>query len=267
MTINKYLQNKVDINEILESDRDFILRQIDQIENKETPLFSEKEKYCIYRILSIYYIDYLNSGETIWRTTANIYNDIDGFDNNDTIKDINKVLELLVSKNILKVEKRNEGNTQFYFENYNFSDAVINSLKAIVSNDNENIEDSNCEYECNNKSYDCKNCQSEEDIKKIEIIRAENIFMIYNNYHGEAINQIETTLKSVFGFEITNNDNLLNFKIGGAKSDSDTCGYNLYLSRGYIVFEAEDNSTIDNVYTLDNVAELVDLIKDIKEDN
>lgn len=131
-------------------------------------------------------------------------------------------------------------------------------LKAIVSNDNENIKDSNCEYECD-KSYDCKNCQAEEDIKKTAIIRAGNIFMIYNNYHGEAINQIEESLKSVFGFEITNNDNLLNFEMGG-------CGYNLYLSRGYIVFEAEDNSTIDNVYTLDNVAELIDLIKDINED-
>ena len=260
MTINKYLQDKVDISEITESDRDFILRQIDQIDNKETPLFSEKEKYCIYRILSIYYIDYLNNdnNETVWRTDTNIYNDIDGFDNNDTIEDINKVLELLVSKNILKVEKRNEENTQFYFENYNFSDAVINSLKAIVSNDNEKIKDSNCEYECNN-GYDCKNCQSEEDIKKTAIIRAENIFMIYNNYHGEAINQIEASLNSVFGFEITNNDNLLNFEMGG-------CGYNLYLSRGYIVFEAEDNSTIDNVYTVDSFAELVDLIKDIKED-
>lgn len=258
MTINKYLQNKVDINEITESDRDFILKQIDQIENKETPLFSEKEKYCIYRILSIYYIDYLNK-ETIWRTDTNIYNDIGGFDNNDTIEDINKVLDVLVSKNILKVEKRNEENTQFYFENYNFSDAVINPLKAIVSNDNENIKDSNCEYECN-KSYDCKNCQSEEDIKKTAIIRAENIFMIYNNYHGEAINQIEESLTSIFGFEITNNNNLLNFEMGG-------CGYNIYLSRGYIVFEAEDNSTIDNIYTLDNVAELIDLIKDLREDN
>ena len=52
MTINKYLQDKVDINEITESDRDFILRQIDQIENKETRLFSEKEKYCIYLFLA-----------------------------------------------------------------------------------------------------------------------------------------------------------------------------------------------------------------------
>mgnify|MGYP004732925061 CR=1 FL=1 len=35
MTINKYLQDKVDINEIIESDRDFILKAIDKIDNKK----------------------------------------------------------------------------------------------------------------------------------------------------------------------------------------------------------------------------------------
>lgn len=83
---------------------------------------------------------------------------------------------------------------------------------------------------------------------------------LYKEYSEKTLKDIEKNLKSVFGFEITNNDNLLNFEMGG-------CGYNLYLSRGYIVFEAEDNSTIDNVYTLDNVAELIDLIKDLQEDN
>lgn len=84
---------------------------------------------------------------------------------------------------------------------------------------------------------------------------------LYKEYSEKTLKDIEKNLKSVFGFEITNNlDNLLNFKMGG-------CGYNLYLSRGYIVFEAEDNSTIDNVYILDNVAELVDLIKELQEDN
>lgn len=237
MTINKYLQDKVDISEITESDRDFILRQIDMIENKGVPLFSEKEKYCIYRILSIYYIDFLNSAD-IERIDSNILENISDGISKDNIRELNKILKLLVSKNILKMR------IGVYAKYYTFSDAVINSLKRIISND--------CEYECNNKS-------SEEDIKKTAIIRAENIFMIYNNYHGEAINQIETTLKSVFGFEITNNNNLLNFEMGG-------CGYNLYLSRGYIVFEAEDNSTIDNVYTVDSFAELIDLIKDLRED-
>ena len=82
---------------------------------------------------------------------------------------------------------------------------------------------------------------------------------LYKEYSEKTLKDIEKNLKSVFGFEITNNDNLLNFEMGG-------CGYNLYLSRGYIVFEAEDNSTIDNVYTLDNVAELIDLIKELRED-
>lgn len=252
MKIEKYLQDKVDINEITESDRDFILRQINMIENKETSLFSEKEKYCIYRILSIYYIDYLNN-ETVWRTDTNIYNDIDGFDNNDTIEDINKVLDVLVSKNILKVEKRNEENTQFYFENYNFSDAVINPLKAIVSNDNENIKDSNCE-----KSF------IEPRVEAKKFLQAH--FEAYQKYDEIVLNDIGMILTECFNFEANSDNGMITFKMNGAKAGSEPCNYNVYLSRGYIVFEAEDNSTIDNVYTIDSFAELIDLIKDLIED-
>lgn len=245
MTLNKYLQNKVDINEITESDRDFILRQIDQIENKGVSLFSEKEKYCIYRILSIYYIDCLNNddNETVWRTTTNIYNDIDGFDNNDTIEDINKVLDVLVSKNILKVEKRNEENTQFYFENYNFSDAVINSLKAIVSNDNENIKDSNCE-----KSF----IEPRVEAKKF----LEAHFEAYQKYDEIVLNDIGMILTECFNFEANSDNGMINFKMND-------CNYNVYLSRGYICLEEEDNSSVENVWNAESVEEFIDLIKDL----
>ena len=132
MTIEKYLQDKVDINEITESDKDFILREINRADswNGKTILRDEKYKYLLFRILSIYYIDYLNNA-TIYRTDEDIYNDIDGYDNKDEIKDINKILVVLVDKNVLKVEKRNEENTQFYFDNYTFSDAVVNSLNGV----------------------------------------------------------------------------------------------------------------------------------------
>lgn len=242
MTIEKYLQDKVDINEILESDRDFILRQIDQIENKETPLFSEKEKYCSYRILSIYYIDYLNN-ETVWRTATNIYNDIDGFDNNDTIEDINKVLELLVSKNILKVEKRNEENTQFYFENYTFSDAVINPLKAIVSNDNENIKDSKSEKSFIEPRAETKNF-------------LEAHFEAYQKYDEIVLNDIGMILTECFNFEANSDTGMINFKMND-------CNYNVYLSRGYICLEEEDNSSVENVWNAESVEEFIDLIKDL----
>lgn len=256
MTINKYLQDKVDINEITESDRDFILRQIDQIENKEVSLFSEKEKYCIYRILSIYYIDYLNNNnnKTVWRTATNIYNDIDGFDNNDTIEDINKVLELLVSKNILKVEKRNEENTQFYFENYTFSDAVINSLKAIVSNDNENIKDS--------KS---KKFFIEPRVEAKKFLEAH--FEAYQKYDEIVLNDIGMILTECFNFEANSDNGIINFKMNGAKAGSEPCNYNVYLSRGYICLEEEDNTGIENIWKADSIEQFIDLIKDLAEDN
>lgn len=249
MTIEKYLQDKVDISEITESDRDFILRQIDQIDNKETPLFSKKEKYCIYRILSIYYIDYLNN-EIVWRTDTNIYNDINDFDSNDTIKDIDKALELLVSKNILKVEKRNEENTQFYFENYTFSDAVINSLKAIVSNDNENIKDSNCEKSFIEPRVEAKNF-------------LEAHFEAYQKYDEIVLNDIGMILTECFNFEANSDTGMINFKMNGAKAGSEPCNYNVYLSRGYICLEEEDNTCADNIWHADGIKMLIDLIKDL----
>lgn len=241
MTIEKYLQYKVDINEITESDRDFILNQLDVISHKQDFNTCElRDAVIVYFLL-----DYRQSKMFLEKTESDLEKELSEmyfFDKQLLAVVLNELVDIKI---LLNVSNK-----------YCLSYAYIMALEM----NNENIKDSNCEYECNNKSYDCKNCQSEEDIKKTAIIRAENIFMIYNNYHGEAINQIEESLKSVFGFEITNNDNLLSFEMGG-------CGYNLYLSRGYIVFEAEDNSTIDNVYTLDNVAELIDLIKDLREDN
>ena len=98
-----------------------------------------------------------------------------------------------------------------------------------------------------------------DDTKKTAIIRAENIFMIYNNYHNEALNQIETTLKSVFGFEIESDNGKLDFQMGD-------CIYNVYLSRGFICLEEEDNSSIENIWNVDSVEEFIELIKDLMED-
>lgn len=242
MTIEKYLQDKVDINEILASDRDFILKAIDKIENKKN--FREEHKYYIYRILSIFYIDYLNEVR-VKRVKEDIFNNIRDGITKDKISELEIVLDILFFENVLR--KDSSVFTCFYYLN----DAVLN--------DNENIKDSNCEYECNN-GYDCKNCQSEEEIKKTAIIRAENIFTTYNNYHNEAIKQIETTLKSVFGFEIESADGKLDFQMGD-------CIYNVYLSRGFIWLEEEDNSSVENVWNAESVEEFIDLIKDLQEDN
>mgnify|MGYP004532390975 CR=1 FL=1 len=213
-TIEKYLQDKVDINEITESDRDFILKAIAHIENKKN--FREEHKYYIDRILSIYCIDYLNK-ENVKRTDEEIFSNIKDGITKDKMWELKIVLDILFFENVLK--RKSSVYSHFHYLN----DAVINSLN-----------------------------KSEEDIKKIAIIRAENIFTTYNNYHNEAINQIETTLKSVFGFEIINNDNLLNFEMGG-------CNYNVYLSRGYICLET------DSIWHASSIEMLIDKIIKKKE--
>lgn len=92
------------------------------------------------------------------------------------------------------------------------------------------------------------------DIKYID-----NKVKEYHKVNNSLLLEIKKYLKLFLDFEVEENNGMLNFEMGG-------CGYNLYLSRGYIVFEAEDNSTIDNVYTVDSFGELVDLIKDLAED-
>lgn len=132
MTVNKYLQDKVDINEITESDRDFILKAIDKIDNKKD--FREEHKYYIYRILSIYCIDYLEK-ENVKRTTEEILNNIKDGITKDKKCELEIVLDILFFENVLKRD------SSVYSHFHYLSDAVINLLNKIVSNDNENIKE------------------------------------------------------------------------------------------------------------------------------
>ena len=92
-----------------------------------------------------------------------------------------------------------------------------------------------------------------------EVIKANNIFMIYKNYHNDALNQIEAILKSVFGFETESDNGLLHFEMNG-------CGYDCYLSRGYIILEENGNRHAEDVWNADSIEEFIDLINDLKED-
>lgn len=147
----------------------------------------------------------------------------------------------------MKVEKRNEENTQFYFENYTFSDAVINSLKAIVSNDNEKIKDSNCK-----KSF----IEPRVEAKKF----LEAHFEAYQKYDEIVLNDIGMILTECFNFEANSDSGMINFKMND-------CNYNVYLSRGYICLEEEDNTCADNIWHADGIEMFIDLIKDLREDN
>lgn len=93
------------------------------------------------------------------------------------------------------------------------------------------------------------------DLKHIDKIKVK----AYQKSASELLSEIKKYLTLYLNFEVSQNNNLLNFEMSG-------CGYNIYLSRGYICLEEEDNSTIENIYNVESVSELVDLIKDLKED-
>lgn len=174
---------------------------------------------------------------------------------------INEEIEDLKSTLNYVIEKAKEKGTNcleiIYNTNYTYTKTIDDINKETVLRE---IDEARTGEE-GIKSIKLNGNNISEEFDKIkEEYFTEAYIELYKEYSEKTLKDIEKNLKSVFGFEITNNDNLLNFEMGG-------CGYNLYLSRGYIVFEAEDNSTIDNVYTLDNVAELIDLIKDLQEDN
>lgn len=82
----------------------------------------------------------------------------------------------------------------------------------------------------------------------------------YRKYNEVVLNDISDILKECFNFHVEIDNGKIDFQMGG-------CDYNVYLSRGYIVLEEADNSTIDNVWTTESVEEFIDLIKDLREDN
>ena len=66
-------------------------------------------------------------------------------------------------------------------------------------------------------------------------------------------------LTECFNFEANSDTGMINFKMND-------CNYNVYLSRGFICLEEEDNSSVENVWNAESVEEFIDLIKDLKED-
>lgn len=236
MTIEKYLQDKVDINEITESDRDFILKAIDKIENKK--IFWKEHKYYIYRILSIFYIDYLNEVR-VKRDKEDIFNNIRDGITKDKISELEIVLDILFFENVLR--KDSSVFSSFYY------------LNTAVLNDNENIKDSKSEKSFIEPRVEAKNF-------------LEAHFEAYQKYDEIVLNDIGMILTECFNFEANSDTGMINFKMNGAKAGSEPCNYNVYLSRGYICLEEEDNTCADNIWHADGIEMLIDLIKDLQED-
>ncbi|WP_432631589.1 hypothetical protein [Brachyspira sp.] len=100
----------------------------------------------------------------------------------------------------------------------------------------------------------------DETIKTNCINRAKRDFKKHVRVHNFALYSLCTVIRKVFNFETIINNGKIDFEMGG-------CTYNAYLSRGYIVLEEADNTTIENVWTTESVEEFIDLVKDLREDN
>ena len=172
----------------------------------------------------------------------------------ESIRDLKAELEYVINKH---KEKGNNCLEITFNTDYSYTKTIDNINKETALKE---IEEARAEG-IKSIKLNGENISNEHDIVgnlKDEYF-TEAYIELYKKYSDKFLCDIEKTLKSVFGFEITSDNGTLNFEMSG-------CGYNIYLSRGYICLEEEDNSTIENIYNVESVSELVDLIKDLKED-
>lgn len=84
-------------------------------------------------------------------------------------------------------------------------------------------------------------------------------FEAYQKYDEVVLNDIGLILTQYFDFKTESDNGLLHFEMNG-------CGYDCYLSRGYIILEENGNRHAEDVWNADSIEEFIDLIKDLKED-
>lgn len=227
MTINKYLQDKVDINEITESDRDFILNQLDVISHKQDFNTCElRDAVIVYFLL-----DYRQNEMFLEKTEIDLEKELSEillFNKQHLAEVLNELVDMTI---LLNVSNK-----------YCLSYAYIMTLEM----NNENIKDSNCE-----KSF------IELRVEAKHFLEAH--FEAYQKYDEIVLNDIGMILTECFNFEANSDNGMINFKMND-------CNYNVYLSRGYICLEEEDNTDIENIWNADSIEQFVDLIKDLRED-
>ena len=127
------------------------------------------------------------------------------------------------------------------------------TIEKYLQDKNENIKDSNCE-----KSF----IEPRVEAKKF----LEAHFEAYQKYDEIVLNDIGMILTECFNFEANSDNGMITFNMNGAQAGSEPCNYNVYLSRGYICLEEEDNTCRENIWNVDSIKQFIDLIKDIKED-
>ena len=231
MTINKYLQDKVDINEIFESDRDFILNQLGVISHKQDFNTCElRDAVIVYFLL-----DYRQSEMFLEKTESDLekeLSEISLFNKQYLAEVLNELVDMRI---LLNVSNK-----------YCLSYAYIMTLEM----NNENIKDSKSE-----KSF------IEPRVEAKKFLQAH--FEAYQKYDEIVLNDIGMILTECFNFEANSDNGMINFKMNGAKAGSEPCNYNVYLSRGYICLEEEDNTCAENIWHADGIEMLIDLIKDL----
>lgn len=225
MVIEKYLQYKVDINEITESDRNFILNQLDVISHKQDFNTCElRDAVIVYFLL-----DYRQSKMFLKKTESDLekeLSEISLFNKQYLAEVLNELVDMTI---LLNVSNK-----------YCLSYAYIMTLEM----NNENI------------------IEPRVEAKKF----LEAHFGAYQKYDEIVLNDIGMILTECFNFEANSDNGMITFKMNGAKAGSVPCNYNVYLSRGYICLEEEDNTCIENIWNADSIEQFIDLIKDLNED-
>lgn len=203
---------------------------IKKINEKEDWKLFETEHYFIFNTLCMFLKDYYETERLNEKTEEEIlqYNHIE-------IYEAKQILNLLLERGILLKSNRKTFDGAI-IDIYCLSYAYINNIENMIK------------YEVDKpKDFKIGN----------DII---SDFEKYKTYSDYTLKNIKKILEQAFNFHVEIDNGMIDFEMGG-------CDYNVYLSRGYIVLEEADNSTIDNAWTVEDINEFIDLIKDLKEDN
>lgn len=217
---------------------------IGKINNKENLKLSETEHYYIYKTLYMFLEDYLtterlsekNEEEILQYTNTEIY-------------ELKQILNLLYERGILLKSNRKTFDGAL-IDIYCLSYAYINNIENMIKYKKDDKTENNEVVKTNYK-----------EIKNKETLDfLQSHLEAYRKYNEVVLNDISDILKECFNFHVEIDNGKIDFQMGG-------CDYNVYLSRGYIVLEEADNSSIENVWTVEDINEFIDLIKDLREDN
>lgn len=204
---------------------------IKKINEKEDWKLFETEHYFIFNTLCMFLKDYYETERLNEKTEEEIlqYNHIEIYEGK-------QILNLLLERGILLKSNRKTFDGAL-IDIYCLSYAYINNIENMIK------------YQ---KPEEPKDIKIGNDIIKD--------FEKYKQYSDYTLKNIKKILEQAFNFHVEIDNGKIDFQMVG-------CDYNVYLSRGYIVLEEADNSTIDNVWTVEDISEFIDLIKDLREDN